>query len=316
MFSRLASRSLPRLAVRHTRPRLQRAVAFGGIVAGVAYSNRRTVEAESSQTVVVGAVVAGAVAGGVLGWYLQSQETQKVTDRYQTYYPRKILILFGPAGAGKGTQAAKIEQLLDLPQLSTGDMLRAAVAEGSDIGQKAKSLMQQGKLVTDDIVIALIKDRIKKSDCTNGFILDGFPRTVAQAHALDAMLRGSGECVNNVVEMKVPDSILEARVCGRWMHKSSGRSYHVLNVPPKSMKRDANGSVIASSMKDDQTGEALYQRPDDTAEALRTRLKSYHEETEPILAHYSPTGVNRSIDADKPIDVVWDSLKKALARAQ
>jgi len=314
MFSRLAFRTLPRLATRHTRTRLGGALAFGGLVAG-GFTNSRCAEAES-QTVVAGAVVAGAIAGGVLGWYLQMQETQKVSDRYQTYYPRKILILFGPAGAGKGTQAERIRKLLDLPQLSTGDMLRAAVAEGSAIGQQAKSLMEAGKLVTDDVVVALIKDRIKKSDCKNGFILDGFPRTVAQAVALDAMLRESGEVVNNVVELKVPDSILEARICGRWIHKDSGRSYHVLNVPPKSLQRDAKGNVIPSSMKDDVTGEPLMQRGDDTAAALRTRLKSYHDETEPILAHYAPTGVNRQVDADQSIEAVWESVRKSLARAQ
>ena len=126
------------------------------------------------------------------------------------------MILFGPPGAGKGTHGPKIEDKLGIPQLSTGDMLRAAVAEGTEIGKKAKGLMAAGKLVGDDIVIGIIKDRIQQPDCDTGFILDGFPRTLPQAKAVDALLAESGECVNSVMSLEVPDAVLEERICGRW----------------------------------------------------------------------------------------------------
>ena len=161
------------------------------------------------------------------------------------------MILFGPPGAGKGTQGPKIEELLALPQLSTGDMLRAAVAAQTPVGKKAQGLMKAGKLVGDDVVVGIIKDRITQPDCKNGFILDGFPRTVAQAKMLDQLLGAKGEKVSKVLALDVPDSILEERICGRWIHKKSGRSYHVKFSPPKSMKTGEDGKPIAASMKDD-----------------------------------------------------------------
>ena len=136
--------------------------------------------------------------------------------KFKKFWPRKVMILFGPPGAGKGTHGPKIEDKLGIPQLSTGDMLRAAVAEGTEIGKKAKGLMAAGKLVGDDIVIGIIKDRIQQSDCDTGFILDGFPRTLPQAKAVDALLAESGECVNSVMSLEVPDAVLEERICGRW----------------------------------------------------------------------------------------------------
>ena len=138
---------------------------------------------------------------------------------------RKIMILFGPPGAGKGTHAPKIEAKLGTPQLSTGDMLRAAVAAGTPVGKQAKAAMDAGALVTDDIVCGIIADRIKEPDCASGFILDGFPRTVEQAKKLDEVLAKNGEAVAKVVELQVPDAVLEERICGRWVHKASGRSY-------------------------------------------------------------------------------------------
>merc|ERR1719401_1631860 len=196
---------------------------------------------------------------------------------------RKILILFGPPGAGKGTHSPKIVDKYGTPSLSTGDMLREAVAAGTEVGLKAKEVMSSGGLVSDEIVVGIIKDRIKKDDCSKGFILDGFPRTLAQAKALDAMLAETGERVGRVLELHVPDSILEERICGRWLPKASGRSYHVKFAPPKSF---TGGDPSPENMKDDETGEALMQRPDDNSEALVKRLKSYHDETEPILSYY------------------------------
>ena len=148
---------------------------------------------------------------------------------------RSILVLFGPPGAGKGTHAPKIVEKLGIPQLATGDMLRAAVAAGTPVGKAAKAAMDSGALVTDEIVVGIIADRVKEEDCSKGFILDGFPRTVEQAKMLDEMLSKDGESVARVIELQVPDAVLTERIVGRWVHKSSGRSYHVKFNPPKSL---------------------------------------------------------------------------------
>jgi len=235
-------------------------------------------------------------------------------DKLATYWPRVVLILFGPPGAGKGTHGPKIEELLTIPQLSTGDMLRAAVAAETPVGLKAKAIMAAGGLVSDDIVVGIIRDRIRQDDCKYGFILDGFPRTLVQAKALDAMLAEEGACVTKVIELDVPDSVLEERICGRWIHKTSGRSYHVKFAPPKSMILDAENKPIPSSMTDDVTGEPLMQRPDDTAEALVKRLKGYHHETIPILKHYQPKGIVRSVNANQGMQGVWEEVLQALQR--
>mmetsp|Transcript_140795 Transcript_140795/g.243235 ORF Transcript_140795/g.243235 Transcript_140795/m.243235 type:complete len:328 (+) Transcript_140795:97-1080(+) len=220
---------------------------------------------------------------------------------------RSILMLFGPPGAGKGTHAPKIVDLLKTPQLSTGDMLREAVAKGTEVGKAAKKIMDEGGLVSDEIVIGIIKDRIAQDDCKEGFILDGFPRTTAQAEKLDEELAKTDEKVGSVIELNVPDEILEERICGRWIHKASGRSYHVKFNPPKSLG-DAEPS--AETMKDDETGEPLMQRGDDTAEALVKRLKSYHDETEPILERYKD--VAHKVDANQAMSVVWSDLEDVL----
>lgn len=212
---------------------------------------------------------------------LVDQAVDETKEKFSTFWPRNILILFGPPGAGKGTHGPKIENMLELPQLSTGDMLRAAVANKTEVGQKAEAIMKAGGLVSDDIVVGIIRDRIKEADCKFGFILDGFPRTIAQAQALDKMLADEGACVTKVVELQVPDEVLEERICGRWIHKSSGRSYHVKFAPPKTMKLGSDGKPVASSMKDDETGEPLMQRKDDTSAALIKRLQGYHGETVP-----------------------------------
>lgn len=234
--------------------------------------------------------------------------------RHDTYFPRKIMILFGPPGAGKGTQAPKIVDTLGIPQLSTGDMLRAAVRNKTAVGLKAKAVMESGGLVSDEIVCGIIADRIQEADCADGFILDGFPRTVAQAQALDTMLRQHGECVNSIVVFQVPDEVLEERITARWMHKSSGRSYHTKFKPPVSQKLDANGKVIKESMLDDITGEPLYQRKDDTGTALKKRLASYHSKTMPILGHYREYGIIHEVNANQGISSVWGEVHEALKR--
>jgi adenylate kinase len=225
---------------------------------------------------------------------------------------KTVMILFGPPGAGKGSQAPKIVEALQIPQLSTGDMLRAAVAAGSEVGKQAKDVMASGGLVSDELVVSIIRDRIQEADCEGGFILDGFPRTVEQATMLDAMLDGTGDRVSLVLALEVPDEVLTERICGRWVHKASGRSYHVKFAKPKSLKE---GDVPSeATMLDDETGEPLMQRADDTEEALGKRLQGYHAQTVPILDHYGPAGVVKKVDANIKPDAVWTSIDAILPK--
>jgi len=180
------------------------------------------------------------------------------------------IILLGAPGAGKGTQAQFLTKAFDIPQISTGDMLRAAIKAGTELGKLAKSFMDSGKLVTDEIIIGLVKERILEDDCKNGFLLDGFPRTVPQADAL----KEAGVAIDAVIEIDVPDSEIVNRMSGRRAHLASGRTYHVVYNPPK-----VEG-------KDDETGEDLVQRDDDKAEIVQDRLRVYHELTQPLVSYY------------------------------
>lgn len=180
------------------------------------------------------------------------------------------IILLGPPGAGKGTQAQFIKERLDIPQISTGDMLRAAVSSGSELGNRVKAVMDSGALVSDDIIIALVKERITHEDCKNGFLFDGFPRTIPQAEAMDA----AGVAIDAVVEIQVEDEELVKRITGRRVHPGSGRVYHVSYNPPR----------VADI--DDVTGEALEQREDDNEATVRERIAVYNEQTEPLVAYY------------------------------
>jgi adenylate kinase len=270
-------------------------IAAGGFtIAGVTYNNTECDNAANAKVI--------------------EASIKKVEDKFATYWPRNIMILFGPPGAGKGTHGPKIEDLLGIPQLSTGDMLRAAVAAQTEVGKKAQAVMKAGGLVSDEIVVGIIRDRIKEDDCRFGFILDGFPRTQVQAEALDKMLAEEGAAVTKVVELQVPDEVLEERICGRWIHKASGRSYHVKFAPPKSMQFGNDGKPIPSTMIDDETGEPLMQRPDDTASALIKRLQGYHGETVPILKHYTPKGIVRTVNANQKMDGVWAEVLTSLSR--
>ena len=181
------------------------------------------------------------------------------------------LVLLGPPGAGKGTQANYITTKFGIPQISTGDMLRAALKTGTPLGLAAKQVMDQGALVSDDIIIALVQERLKQPDCQKGYLFDGFPRTIPQAEAL----RKAGVPLDFVLEIDVPDEEIVARMSGRRVHMSSGRTYHVKFNPPK-----VEG-------KDDATGEALIQRDDDKEETVRKRLEVYHSQTKPLVAYYS-----------------------------
>ncbi|KAA9000033.1 adenylate kinase [Affinibrenneria salicis] len=180
------------------------------------------------------------------------------------------IILLGAPGAGKGTQAQFIMEKYGIPQISTGDMLRAAVKAGSELGRQAKEIMDAGKLVTDELVIALVKERIAQDDCRNGFLLDGFPRTIPQADAM----KEAGIAVDYVIEFDVPDELIVERIVGRRVHAPSGRVYHVKFNPPK-----VEG-------KDDVTGEELTSRKDDQEETVRKRLVEYHQQTAPLVAYY------------------------------
>ena len=180
------------------------------------------------------------------------------------------VILLGAPGAGKGTQAAFITKKFAIPQISTGDMLRAAVKAESPLGLKVKNVMATGGLVSDDIIIDLIKERIQADDCANGFLFDGFPRTIPQAEAL----REAGVEIDHVIEIAVEDEEIVSRIAGRRMHPASGRTYHVEHNPPK----------VAG--KDDETGEDLIQREDDKEETVRHRLSVYHSQTKPLVAFY------------------------------
>lgn len=298
--------------------RLGAATALGasGAAAYYAVPRRDREGARCDDTMALaGTAVASAAVGAFGTWFLMNQKlsvAEKSVDKFEKYWPKKVMMLFGAPGAGKGTQGPKITDELGIPQLSTGDMLREAVRAGTPVGKKAQDVMASGGLVSDEIVIGIISDRIKEDDCKAGFILDGFPRTLEQTKALDSMLAKEGLSVTLVMAFDVAESVLEERICGRWMDKASGRSYHVKFMPPKSMKLGADGKPIPETMKDDITGDKLYQRGDDTAEALKSRLKSYNDKTVPILEHYRPKGIVRQIDGGQDIEVVSKAVMSNL----
>ncbi|EFJ35190.1 hypothetical protein SELMODRAFT_230208 [Selaginella moellendorffii] len=213
---------------------------------------------------------------------------------------QKRLILVGPPGCGKGTQSPILKEQHCLCHLATGDMLRAAVAAQTPLGLMAKQTMEKGQLVSDDLVIGIIDEAIQKPSCKKGFILDGFPRTVAQAEKLDAMLSKQGVKVDKVLNFEIPDSVLEERITGRWVHPSSGRSYHTKFAPPKVPGRD------------DVTGEPLIQRKDDTAEVLKSRLDGFHKQTKPVIDYYTTKGVVVQLQAEKPPQEVTVAISKNL----
>ena len=214
------------------------------------------------------------------------------------------LILLGAPGAGKGTQAKYICEKFGIPQISTGDMLRAAVKAGTPLGVEAKKIMDAGGLVRDDIIIGLVKERITEADCKNGFLFDGFPRTIPQAEAM----RDAGVTLDFVVEIDVPDANIIDRMSGRRVHLSSGRTYHVKYNPPK------------MAGKDDETGEELIQRDDDKEETVKKRLDVYHEQTEVLVGFYSKMAASGDATAPKyvkiegtqSVDAVRDATLKAL----
>ena len=214
------------------------------------------------------------------------------------------LILVGPPGAGKGTQAAFICEAYGIPQISTGDMLRAAVKAGTPLGLAAKKVMDKGALVSDDVIIGLVKERLCDPDCAKGYLFDGFPRTIPQAQAM----RDAGVPIDHVIEIDVPDAAIVERMSGRWTHMASGRTYHVKYNPPR------------VPGKDDVTGEDLVQRDDDREDTVRKRLAVYHQQTEPLVSYYkdwAQTGDPRApryraIDGLKDVEHVRQDVLAAL----
>ena len=216
------------------------------------------------------------------------------------------LILLGPPGAGKGTQAAFITEAFRIPQISTGDMLRAAIAAGTPLGLAAKQVMARGSLVSDDIIVELVRDRLRQPDCANGYLFDGFPRTLPQAQAM----RDSDVAIDYVLEIDVPDAAIVERMSGRRVHVASGRTYHVKFNPPK------------VPGKDDATGEDLIQRDDDREETVKKRLEVYQAQTRPLVEYYAKWAAEGDARAPKyrkvnglgDVEVVRDACLAALRR--
>jgi adenylate kinase len=210
----------------------------------------------------------------------------------------KRLILLGPPGGGKGTQAKRLEEDYGLVHLSTGDVLRAAVASGSEIGKQAKAVMESGQLVSDQIVIGIIAERIQAADAQEGFILDGFPRTLAQAEALDAMLAKLGLAIDGAIEVRVPDGMILERITGRFTCAKCGAGYHDSFQRPK-----------VDGVCDVCGGKGFVRRADDSAATVNARLAAYHAQTAPILPFYERKGILNVVDGSQPIDVVTKHLK-------
>ena len=214
------------------------------------------------------------------------------------------LILLGPPGAGKGTQAGFIKDAFGIPQISTGDMLRAAVKAGTPLGLAAQKVIDSGVLVSDDIIIGLVRERLREADCARGYLFDGFPRTIPQADAM----RNAGVPIDHVLEIVVPDAAIVERMSGRWVHVASGRTYHVKYNPPR------------VPGKDDVTGEDLVQREDDREDTVRKRLAVYHQQTEPLVDYYKRWAAGgdprapryQAIDGLKDVDVVREEAFAAL----
>ena len=211
------------------------------------------------------------------------------------------LIMLGPPGAGKGTQAQKLVEKLELPQLSTGDMLRAAVKAETEVGKRAQEYMNRGDLVPDSVVVGIIEERTTQSDCQNGYILDGFPRTVAQADALSEMLSARKTAIDHVVSIDVPDEELLGRLLGRWTCKDCGAMYHERFKPPKT-----------AGVCDKCGGTNLYQRSDDQEDAIRNRLENYRKQTAPLIEYYTEKGLLRSVDGVGSLDEISERILAVL----
>lgn len=209
-------------------------------------------------------------------------------------------VLLGPPGAGKGTQAVKIVEKYNIPHISTGDIFRENIKNGTELGKKAQEYMNKGELVPDELVIDLSTDRLLADDCKNGFLLDGFPRTVYQAEKLDEFLAAHGQKLDTVIDIEVEKEELVTRITGRRVCKACGASFHVVNIPPKK-----EGIC-------DLCGGELFQRADDTVEAVETRVAEYNEKTKPLVDYYTKADCVVTIDGALPLDTVFAEIVKAI----
>ena len=210
------------------------------------------------------------------------------------------VIMLGAPGAGKGTQAKKIAAKYQIPHISTGDIFRANIKEGTELGKKAKEYMDQGLLVPDELTVDLVIDRVKQDDCKNGYVLDGFPRTIPQAEVLDEKLSELGEKVDYAINVDVPDENIVNRMSGRRACLNCGATYHIVSIPPKK-----EGIC-------DVCGSELVLRDDDRPETVQNRLKVYHEQTQPLIDFYEKKGVLRSVDGTLPMEEVFTAITKIL----
>ena len=206
------------------------------------------------------------------------------------------IIMLGAPGAGKGTQAKRIAEKYQVPHISTGDIFRANIKAGTELGKKAKTYMDQGLLVPDELVVELVADRISKEDCKNGFVLDGFPRTIPQAEALDAALKNMGEAMDYAIDVDVPDENIIDRMAGRRACLECGATYHVVTIPTK-----VEGIC-------DVCGSKLVLREDDKPETVKKRLEVYHAQTQPLIDYYQKQGILRTVDGTKLMDAVFDAI--------
>lgn len=212
------------------------------------------------------------------------------------------LLIMGRPGAGKGTQASNIKEYYGIPHISTGDMFRAAIKEGTELGKLAESYMKQGALVPDEVTIGIVKERLLKEDCKKGFLLDGFPRTVSQAESLDSFMKENGIILDAVLDVNVDQNILIRRIVGRRICKTCGATYHIEFNKPK-----VDGIC-------DVCGSPLTQRPDDTIETAGSRLDVYDKQTAPLLAYYKQQNLLKSVNGDQPLDKVFEDIKKVLSK--
>ena len=210
------------------------------------------------------------------------------------------IIMLGAPGAGKGTQAIKIAEKYNIPHVSTGDIFRANIKGGTDLGKEAKSYMDKGQLVPDELTVRILLDRVAKDDCKEGYVLDGFPRTIAQADALDKAVAALGETVDYAIDVDVPDENIVKRMSGRRACLKCGATYHIEHVPPK------KEGVC------DSCGSELVQRADDKPETVLERLNVYHEQTQPLIDYYKDKGILRSVDGTQDMQVVFDEIVKIL----
>ncbi len=210
------------------------------------------------------------------------------------------IVMLGAPGAGKGTQAKMIAARYEIPHISTGDIFRANIKEGTELGKKAKAFMDQGLLVPDELTLELIMDRFTKADCANGYVLDGFPRTIAQAEALTASLQAAGDALDYAIDVDVPDSAIVERMSGRRACLACGGTFHIMFNPPK----------VAG--KCDLCGGELSIRKDDEPETVQKRLNVYHEQTQPLINYYTAAGILKSVDGTQDVNKVFDDIKDIL----